>query len=82
MKDNTVEKNASEEEQLKSHFLEIKVGFVVLDDEEQCVNECTDVDNVLQDVIASLCEGDNDNYHSHPHKLHMSKSKKHCKDIY
>ena len=60
-----MEKNASEEEQLESHFLEIKVGFVVLDDEEQCVNECTDVDNVLQDVIASLCEGGNDNIQCH-----------------
>ena len=54
-------------------FLKIEVGdyFVALDDEEQCVNECADVDNVLQDVIELLCVGedsecDNDDIQCQP----------------
>ena len=52
----------SEKEQLsKSDFLEIEGGdcFVALKDEGQCVNECVDVGNVLQDVIASLYADNN-----------------------
>ena len=61
MEDDIVEESANEEEQLESDFSEIEVGdcFVALDNEKQCVDKCMDVDNVLQDVIASLCEGDN-----------------------
>ena len=55
MKNDTMEESASEEEQLESDCLEIEVGdcFVALDD-EHCVNECADVDDVLQNVIISL----------------------------
>ena len=56
MEDNIVEESARGEEQLLLDFSEIKSCdfFVALDDEEQSDVECADVDDVLQNVIASL----------------------------
>ena len=59
MEDDIVEESASKEEQLESSFSEMKDGdcFVAFDDEEPCVDEWPDVDDMLQDVIASLRVG-------------------------
>ena len=49
MEDDAVEESVSKEEQLQSDFSKIEVSdcFIALDDEEQCVGKCADVDNVL-----------------------------------
>ena len=61
MEDNTGKKVQVKRNTKNWIFLEIEIGdcFVAFDDEEQCVDKCADVDNVLQDVIASLHTGDN-----------------------
>ena len=46
---------------MESDFSENKGGdsFVTLHDEKQCVDECTDIGNALQDVIVSFDVGGN-----------------------
>ena len=50
MEGDIVEESASKEEQLESDLLKMELGdcFVALNDEEKCVDECTDVDDGLQ----------------------------------